>query len=95
MRQIRQSLQAVLSAADFPAEILTGVPVVEIKGTTEAEVIHHRGILRYEPNEIHVASSIGAVRIIGENMTIVRMNRERIVLRGRVFQVSVGGAQEC
>ncbi len=95
MLQIRQSLQSFLSAADFPAEILTGVPVVVIKGTSEVEVIHHRGILRYEQNDVHAASSIGMVRLQGEGLTIVRMNRERIVLRGKVFQVAIGGEEKC
>lgn len=95
MPRIRQYFQTVLSNADFPGEILTGVPVIEIKGTTEAEVIHHRGVLRYDPLEVHIASAIGPVLIHGENLTIVRMNRERMVLRGKVFSVQIGEDRSC
>lgn len=95
MGQARRKLQTVLNARDFPAEILTGVPVVEIKGDAEAVVVCHRGILAYGEDRVQIATSIGPVVIEGAHLEIFRMNRERIVLHGKVLRVSVGGTGIC
>lgn len=92
MRGARKVFQKLLTEADFPGEIITGVPVVEIKGDSEASVIHHRGLIAYDPAEIRVGSALGPVVLIGEAMTIFRMNRERITVHGTVYQVQLGAA---
>ena len=94
MKQLRDRAQGVLAAADFPGEILTGVPVVELKGRAEAVVINHRGVVAYGPEEVRIASALGPVRVRGQELTIFRMNRERIVLHGRIAAVELG-EQPC
>ena len=90
MKHARILAQGLLSNMDFPGEILTGVPVVEINGTSEAVVISHRGVIGYEPNRVSIASTLGAVTVNGEELTIYRMNRERIVLHGTITTVEIG-----
>ncbi len=90
MKNARSKAQSILAAADFPGEILTGVPVVELKGTAEAVVLRHRGVVAYGPEEVRIASSLGPVMVRGEGLTIFRMNRERIVLHGRIASVEMG-----
>ena len=89
MKKLRDRAQGVLAAADFPGEILTGVPVVELKGAAEAVVIRHRGVVAYEAEEVRIASALGPIRVRGEELTICRMNRERIVLHGRIAAVEL------
>ena len=90
MKQTRMRAQGILAAADFPGEILTGVPVVELKGAAEAVVICHRGVIGYEPEEVRIASALGPIRVRGSELTIFRMNRERIVLHGKIAAVELG-----
>ncbi|MBQ1371778.1 MAG: YabP/YqfC family sporulation protein [Oscillospiraceae bacterium] len=90
MKRSRIAAQAFLSSADFPGEILTGVPVVELKGSSEAVIISHRGIIAYDPAEIRVATAIGALAVYGEGLTIFRMNRERLTLHGRICKIEYG-----
>lgn len=89
MRIARVFAQRLLSEADFPGEILTGVPVVEIKGDGEATVINHLGLIAYDPSEIRVSTVLGIVSIVGESLAIFRMNRERITLHGTVCRVQL------
>lgn len=89
MKQARSAAQRILAAADYPGEILTGVPVVELKGSAEAVVLNHRGVLAYDPAELRIASALGPVVIRGAELTIRRMNRERIVLLGKIRQVEL------
>lgn len=90
MKNARNLAQKLLAAADFPGEILTGVPVVEIKGDSEAVVISHRGVISYDESSVRIASALGELWIEGDGLTVFRMNRERIVLHGSVRRVSVG-----
>ncbi len=90
MPGMRSKIQALLNAADFPAEIISGVPVVEIHGETEALVIGHRGIVSYSPKRVVIASALGPVAVSGADLTVYRMNRERILLHGTVRAVTVG-----
>ena len=95
MRSLRRRVQEILNAADFPAEIFTGVPVVEVHGDTEALVIGHRGIVSYAPDRVVSASALGPVTVSGTALTVYRMNRERILLHGRVTAVTVGEGEPC
>ena len=95
MKNSRRRLQELLGAGDFPAEILTGVPVIEIKGDTETVVINHRGILSYQEDAVRIASGLGPICIRGKDLVIYRMNRERIQLRGSVLAVLLGEELEC
>lgn len=89
MKKTRSLAQRILAEADFPGEILTGVPVVELKGTGEAVVISHRGVIGYEPEEVKIASALGPIRIRGKDLTIFRMNRDRIVIHGTITVVEM------
>ena len=95
MAKGRRWVQTVLNAADFPAEILTGVPVVEIHGDSEAVVLNHRGVLCYDETQSAVASCLGPVRIRGGGLEIHRMDRGRIVIHGRVDRVELGRGAGC
>ena len=90
MQGRQRFLQKILSAAGFPTEILSGIPVLEIHGDREATVIHHRGVLAYSESEISIASELGPISVQGEKLLIFRMNREQIVIHGCVRLVSIG-----
>lgn len=80
----------LLRSVELPLELLSGIPVVEIKGGQEAVVIHHRGIDSYDEQEVRILSGSGPVRICGEKLRIGQMNRERIVIHGTVRSVQLG-----
>ena len=90
MKRSRILAQAFLSSADFPGEILTGVPVVELKGTAEAVILSHRGIIAYDPATIRIATSIGTLTVLGTGLIIFRMNRERLTLHGEISGIQYG-----
>ncbi len=95
MKNVSRKMQEILSVSDFPSEILTGVPVLEIKGDREAVIIRHRGVISYDEHEIRISSSLGIITVQGHDLVINRMNRERIQLCGTVFCVRVGEESGC
>ena len=94
MKRGRTIVQSLLAGADFPGEILTGVPVIEIRGCSEIVIICHRGVMEYHTERVQIATTIGPVLVQGEELRIHRMNRERIVLHGKVCDVKVGESRE-
>ena len=92
MQAFRSRIQRLLGSADYPGEVLTGVPVVEIKGDTEASVLNHRGVLAYDPQAVRIATAIGQITLTGCGLRVFRMNRERIVLHGKISCVQIGEA---
>ncbi len=94
MSKTRSIAQSLLNRADYPGEILTGVPVIEIKGVSETVILQHSGIIAYQRDAVKIASKLGVVVVSGENLEIFRMNRERIILHGTISRVEIG-AQPC
>jgi sporulation protein YqfC len=95
MQGIRQIAQNILSAADFPTEILYGIPIIEIHGNQETIIIHHKGVLSYDESEIDVSTEIGTLHVCGSELFIFQMNRERIVIHGRINSVSIMATGKC
>ena len=95
MKNPRRVVQELLGAGDFPAELLTGVPMIEIKGDTAVTVIRHRGILSYDVERVEIGSSLGRITVRGRDLVIFRMNRERIQLQGSVRSVELGEEPGC
>ena len=95
MSKTRRFFQSALSAADFPGEILTGVPTVEVHGDSEATVVNHCGILAYDIEQICIGSVLGTVRIAGKKLSIYRMNRERITVHGKICIIQIGEDVQC
>ena len=81
---------AISKRLDLPPEILTGDPIAELKGRGELCVQCHRGITAYSGSCICIATRTGALRVSGEGLQVLRMDRERIVVRGRIDALRYG-----
>lgn len=88
MNKVRRLFLKAAQALDLPADILAGVPRVELIGGQECSVEPHQGLREYTKEKISVATTIGIVAIIGSNLEVKRMNAQRITVSGHVFQVT-------
>ena len=85
-------LDFVRNASDrfgLPPEILTGLPVTEITGDSAVMIEQHRGILAYCDTAVRIGVNLGAITVSGENLTIRVMNREKIILCGRIRTIGM------
>lgn len=69
---------------DFPADVLAGLPRIEIKGCREVYIENQKGLLSYDTDEIHING--GQVKIIlkGEGFIIKAMNATELRIEGVV-----------
>lgn len=73
----------------LPEEALGNVPLTELHGKALACVENHCGIVEYTPELVRVAVRRGAVSIHGSALTIARMTRRRVEVRGMILSVEL------
>ena len=74
---------------NLPVEALANVPLTELHGKQLACVENHCGIVEYTPELVRIAVRRGTVSVHGSGLTIARMTRRRVEVRGMIFSVEL------
>jgi sporulation protein YqfC len=74
-------------ALGLHADVMPGVPVVELAGDRRVLIEYHLGITEYGKNQIGVRVSFGTVSIKGENLHLRVMSKERLVICGEIEEI--------
>ena len=90
MNRARQFLENAAGRLDLPADVLAGVPRMEMTGFREFSIEPHQGLVEYEREQISISSDLGRIRILGSGLTIKLMNRQRITVCGNMAAVVLG-----
>ena len=81
----------VLSGAaelfDLPADLVEGLPHVEMVGGGHFFMEHHRGILSYSEKEIDISGEKCLLRIFGENLELTNMTGDQLRIRGKISRL--------
>lgn len=80
-------LEKAARKLEMPAEVVAGLPRVEIKGCREVYIENHRGLLLYEQNEMHVNGGQVVVKLTGQGFVIKAMNATELRVEGLLFGV--------
>ena len=83
-------LQTLSQRLELPADILTGVPRMEVVGSELFRMEPHRGLLEYDHSRICIDSRMGQVKICGKNLRITQMNVTQITIGGCISAVVLG-----
>ena len=84
MNKARKILMDAAGYLDLPADILAAVPKMEVTGFREFSIEPHKGLLEYEKEQIGIETNLGRIRIVGNDLTIKLMNRNRITVSGEL-----------
>ena len=83
--------KAVLSEAaelfDLPADVVAGLPHIEVVGNQEFFMEQHRGILSYSGEEIDINGDKMIVRVYGQGLELVSMTGGALRIRGDIRRV--------
>lgn len=74
---------------DLPADVIAGVPRMEIVGDSEFRMENHKGILSCGEDEIHVSGGIYLVKIVGEGLEVRAMTGLELLVTGKIFRVEL------
>ena len=69
---------------DLPADVIAGVPRMELIGDSEFRMENHKGILSCGEEEIHVSGGIYLVKITGEGLEVRAMTGLELLVTGKI-----------
>ncbi len=84
-KKVKKNLKKELSAAfEMPEEIVLDLPLISLRGFEEAVIENYKGIIEYSTEKIRVNTSVGILRLTGENMFIKCLDADNIVITGKI-----------
>ena len=89
MERQKYLLDRLVQWADLPPEAVPGMPLVEILGEGRVLIENHRGVTEYGTDRISIRVGFGQIIICGCGLELSRMNREQLVILGRIDGVTL------
>ena len=80
-------LSTVAELFDLPADVVAGLPRLEMVGSRQLYVEHHAGILAYSQEQIDVNTAAGVLRVRGDGLSLLAMTAEELRIGGRLASV--------
>lgn len=74
---------------DLEEETMPGQTIVEIAGQTRVLIENHLGVKGYSREKIIVCVRFGEIHVCGSNLELRRMSKQRLVIRGKIVQVTL------
>ena len=89
----RKRENSVLAGAaelfDLPADMVAGLPHVEVVGCDHFYLENHRGILAYGTEEIHVSGGAFVIQITGQGLELRAMTGLELLITGRIAGIQL------
>ena len=80
-------LERTSAALDLPADVVAGLPRMELLGDREFRMEFHRGILAYGTEEIHISGGKLVVRVRGQGLELRSMDPTQLLITGQISGV--------
>ena len=80
-------LDTVAELFDLPADLVAGLPHLEMVGSRQLYVGHHTGLLSYSGEQIDVNTTGGVLRVRGEGLSLLAMTAEELRIGGSIAAV--------
>ena len=72
---------------DLPADMVAGLPHVEVVGSGHFYLENHHGILSYSGEEIDINGEGMVIRVFGSGLELVSMTGDALRIRGSIQRV--------
>ena len=80
-------LGTVAELFDLPADVIAGLPRLEMVGGRQLYLEHHTGLLSYTEEQIDANTSAGVLRVKGERLTLMAMTAGELRIGGKIASV--------
>ncbi len=90
MELFKKDLRVLDDAAelfDLPADLVAGMPHIELMGSTHFYMERHKGILSYSGEEIDINGERGMVRVCGEGLELTAMTGDQLRIKGNILRI--------
>ena len=82
-------LDTVAELFDLPADVVAGLPRLELVGDGELRVENHKGILAYGDQEIQVSGGGFLIQIRGSGLELRAMTGLELLITGRIAGIQL------
>ena len=82
-------LERTAQVFDLPADVVAGVPRLELVGTGELRMERHKGILAYGDREIHISGGSYVVKVTGEELELRAMTGLELLITGWITGIQL------
>ena len=82
-------LGSVAELFDLPADVVAGLPRLELVGDGELRVENHKGILAYGDQEIQVSGGVFLIQIRGSGLELRAMTGLELLITGHITGVQL------
>lgn len=89
MERRESFLERTTAALDLPADVVAGLPHIELLGDREFRMEFHKGILAYGREEIHISGGKLVVCVRGEELELRSMNPTQLLITGKITGVEL------
>ena len=80
-------LERTAQLFDLPADVVAGLPRLELVGTGELRMERHKGILAYGDREIHISGGAYVVKVAGEQLELRAMTGMELLITGQITEI--------
>ncbi len=87
MRKKESRVQSVAEALDLPLDVISDIPRSEIMGNCQLSIENIRGILDYNESCIKINTTVGIMKIEGDELLIDNISDESIFIKGRIIRI--------
>lgn len=84
---MKRGINRINEFLEMPEEITTNKPRITILGFDELVIENYKNILEYDEIFIKINTHIGAININGLNLKLIQMNKEDIMITGKIDSI--------
>ena len=87
MKKKEKRTEKIAEVLDLPLDILCDIPRSELMGNSQLNIENIRGILDYNENGIKINTTVGIIKIEGDELFIEHISDESIFIKGRIIRI--------
>lgn len=81
---LRQRLSELF---DLPKDLFLNLPRISVVGDLQIVIENHRGLLRYDPDQVVIGVNNGRLVVRGDELSIGMVNADEMTINGRLHAV--------
>lgn len=76
---------------ELPRDVILDLPQITVTGDNEINIENHKGIVKFEKEEVKINSKVGVISIYGYNFEILFIGGSTVTLSGKFKSIVYEG----
>lgn len=93
MAEKRWDIQKLRQKLQQEEDCIAHYPLLELLADRRVLIENYNGICQYSPECIQIRVKDGSILVIGDMLELAQMDREHVVICGRIFRIQL--KREC